>query len=345
MTIGNRIAHLRKQRKLTQDALAREMGVSPQAVSKWEHDQSCPDILLLPRLAKILGVTTDQLLGASGEEAPAEPEPPVEEKAEPIPHDAPAIHVESVDGSQFDVHIDPPKGMGVALALWIMGTGALMLLGPLLGLSQIGFWMSALLSGVIVFSLRSMRRGIRFSNTIFLLCGIFTTLSCLSVIGMELDWNLAWPGIVLLFGVFLLLEQFRKKKRRGSRAFRVSGPDRTVSSTIELCDGYLTYANTFGEDHYRVAAPLLTGGDINVSFGEHVLDFSGVEAVAENCHVEVNSSFGEIRLEIPSRYLADVRLNKSFAEADIQGAPDPNPQGVIHIEANVSFGELTVRYI
>lgn len=62
MTIGNRIAMLRRQRGLKQEELARMLDVSPQAVSKWENDQSCPDISLLPRLAAILGISVDALL-------------------------------------------------------------------------------------------------------------------------------------------------------------------------------------------------------------------------------------------------------------------------------------------
>ncbi|MBP3636094.1 MAG: helix-turn-helix transcriptional regulator [Clostridia bacterium] len=42
MSLGRRIQTLRKQQGLTQDALAEIMGISPQAVSKWENSQSCP---------------------------------------------------------------------------------------------------------------------------------------------------------------------------------------------------------------------------------------------------------------------------------------------------------------
>ena len=69
-SMGNRIAMLRRKKELKQDALAEMLGISPQAVSKWENDQSCPDISLLPKLSKILGVTVDELL--TGE--PATPE-------------------------------------------------------------------------------------------------------------------------------------------------------------------------------------------------------------------------------------------------------------------------------
>lgn len=61
-TLGKRIAELRKEKGLKQEALAEKLSVSPQAVSKWENDQSCPDISVLPLLAELLGVTVDQLL-------------------------------------------------------------------------------------------------------------------------------------------------------------------------------------------------------------------------------------------------------------------------------------------
>lgn len=61
-TLGKRIAELRKKKGLKQETLAEKLAVSPQAVSKWENDLSCPDISVLPQLADILGVTIDQLL-------------------------------------------------------------------------------------------------------------------------------------------------------------------------------------------------------------------------------------------------------------------------------------------
>ena len=62
-TMGKRISDLRKQKGMTQEQLANLVGVTAQAVSKWENDLSCPDISILPQLADALGVTTDQLLG------------------------------------------------------------------------------------------------------------------------------------------------------------------------------------------------------------------------------------------------------------------------------------------
>ena len=63
-SIGRKIAFYRKAKGMTQEELSEKLGVSPQAVSKWEHDAACPDIQLLVPLAKILEVTTDELLSA-----------------------------------------------------------------------------------------------------------------------------------------------------------------------------------------------------------------------------------------------------------------------------------------
>lgn len=61
-TIGKRISEYRKKKNLKQDELAEMLGVSPQAVSKWENDLSCPDISLLPELSRILGVSIDEIV-------------------------------------------------------------------------------------------------------------------------------------------------------------------------------------------------------------------------------------------------------------------------------------------
>jgi transcriptional regulator with XRE-family HTH domain len=60
---GENIKRLRRERDLTQEDLARFLGVSFQAVSKWERGETTPDIATLPGIARYFGVTTDALLG------------------------------------------------------------------------------------------------------------------------------------------------------------------------------------------------------------------------------------------------------------------------------------------
>ena len=59
--IGENIRRLRKQRNISQEVLAQYLGVSFQAVSKWENNDNLPDITMIPALASFFGVSTDEL--------------------------------------------------------------------------------------------------------------------------------------------------------------------------------------------------------------------------------------------------------------------------------------------
>ena len=61
-TLGTKISELRKTRGMTQDELAEKMGVSPQAVSKWENDLSMPDLPILIELSDFFHISLDDLL-------------------------------------------------------------------------------------------------------------------------------------------------------------------------------------------------------------------------------------------------------------------------------------------
>ena len=60
--IGACIARLRKEKGMTQQALASKLQITDKAVSKWERGLSCPDIAILPQIAEILDVNVDDLL-------------------------------------------------------------------------------------------------------------------------------------------------------------------------------------------------------------------------------------------------------------------------------------------
>ena len=61
--ISRNILNYRIQNEITQREFADMLGVSPQAVSKWEKEHCYPDIFTLPDLAKIMHITVDELLG------------------------------------------------------------------------------------------------------------------------------------------------------------------------------------------------------------------------------------------------------------------------------------------
>ena len=114
MTIGKRIAFLRKEKGLTQEELAQHMGISPQAVSKWENDQTCPDISALPKLARLFGVTVDELL--EGKEAlPAVRMLPPEQRKD-IKDMLLRITVDSAEGDKVRVNL-PMALMEIAMEI------------------------------------------------------------------------------------------------------------------------------------------------------------------------------------------------------------------------------------
>lgn len=82
MTLGQRIQELRKRRGLSQEALGEALGVSRQAVSKWEGDNGIPELDTLIALSRFFGVTLGQLLGV--EESVGQSSQPEPDREDPV---------------------------------------------------------------------------------------------------------------------------------------------------------------------------------------------------------------------------------------------------------------------
>lgn len=105
MTLGEKLTQYRKKNNLTQDAVAEKLGVTPQAVSKWENDASCPDIMLLPQIATLYETTVDELLSREAQSVVAlAPESARKAPEEMIFH----ILVDSADGDHVKVNLPLP---------------------------------------------------------------------------------------------------------------------------------------------------------------------------------------------------------------------------------------------
>lgn len=99
---GQSISALRKQKGWTQEELGRKLGVSAQAVSKWETGQAFPDITLLTEIASLFGVSIDTLFDYH-----PEADVHVLSKAEQKDHKAMQIrvHVSSSDGDEVNINV------------------------------------------------------------------------------------------------------------------------------------------------------------------------------------------------------------------------------------------------
>ena len=102
-TIGKQISALRREKGLKQGDIAQALDVSSQAVSKWENDQSCPDISLLPKLARLLGVSVDTLLSGEEEKPAAELVP--EQKRKDIKDMMLRVVIDSEDGEKVRINV------------------------------------------------------------------------------------------------------------------------------------------------------------------------------------------------------------------------------------------------
>lgn len=81
MTLGARLQELRLRHGMSQDALADKLGVSRQAVSKWERDEATPDLDKIIKLSELYGISLDALLKE-------EPQPTKTQQTPPHPHKA-----------------------------------------------------------------------------------------------------------------------------------------------------------------------------------------------------------------------------------------------------------------
>ena len=117
-TIGSRISKYRKEKGMTQEELASRLGVSSQAVSKWENDLSCPDISLLPALCQALGVTSDELL--TGKTNEVRLVPPAERKS--LDELTLRVYVNSADGDRVKVNL-PMRLVKVCLEMGVDVSG------------------------------------------------------------------------------------------------------------------------------------------------------------------------------------------------------------------------------
>ncbi|MBR5320776.1 MAG: helix-turn-helix transcriptional regulator [Clostridia bacterium] len=78
--LADRLVELRKEHKLSQEALAEKLGLSRQSISKWERAEASPDTDNLIALAEVYGITLDQLLGNNEPEKEPQPQPEAPKK-------------------------------------------------------------------------------------------------------------------------------------------------------------------------------------------------------------------------------------------------------------------------
>ena len=339
-TLGKRIIEHRKALGLTQDQLAEKLGVTAQAVSKWENDQSCPDITMLPKLAEIFGTTTDALLGRQ-----AQPVHQAEVVSDSEEDENEGIHLQK---GNWEFRWDSGRRHALFFALFVLLVGGLLLTSRLL-VWDVSFWEILWPSALMMFGLQGVFRKFSFSGIGCTLFGGYFLLENLGITQLNLAGELIFPILIVIFGLSLLADALRKPKKPKFRILHngksVGSGDKNTKSTFTTDVHSFECSLSFGENTHYIELPLLQQGDISCSFGELTVDLSGCEEVFRNCRIDANCSFGELILLVPRRFRVEPDSSTAFASLEIVGQPDPEPKGVIRLDANISFGEITVKYI
>ena len=335
-TLGKRIVSGRKSLGLTQDALAEKLGVTAQAVSKWENDQSCPDITMLPKLAEIFGTTTDALLGI-------ESQVPVQE-AQIVPKET------QEDGFQFrngnwEFKYDASRRGGIFFAVFVLLVGALYLVSSIC-MWSVGLWDIVWPSALLVWGIHAQKPKFSFFGLGCIIFGGFFLVNNFVPVQLQLDSGVVVAIIILLIGGGLLMDALGKP-RKPVFQFNYNAPNGTEGPQNDFSiDGEtFEYNGSFGDHDQFVSMARLRKGAINTNFGDFSVDLSGVTEVSEDCRIEASSSFGNLTVLVPKKFQARCTSSASFAGVETEGSPAPDPVGLIQIHADASFGQITVKYI
>lgn len=332
-TLGKRIVAHRKRLGMTQDKLAELLGVTAQAVSKWENDQSCPDIAMLPRLAEIFGITTDELLGLEKKQVHEAQIVTGSDDDEPE-----GVHINS---GKWEFKWDGGRKSSVGIALWVLLVGGLLMVSHIFKWN-VEFWDVLWPSGLLVFGVFGLFPKFSFFRLGCSLFGAYFLLSNLNFAPFALGKELLLPIFLLLFGLSLLFDAFRKQKKEYAHVSYI-GKKAETHCTI---DGeYFDCATSFGENHHPIALSRLSGGSAQVSFGELEVDLSGCDEIADGCTLDVSCSFGELELLIPRAWRVVPDIHTAFAAMELKGNPAADSEAVIYVNGSASFGEITIRYV
>jgi len=343
-TIGKRITELRRESGMTQEQLAEKMGVSPQAVSKWENDVSCPDISALPLLSEVFGVTTDYLLGVN---APQEEEPEDEQEqakyceAEIVGGQDGEEKKKNVKGN-FEWHWDarPRKG-GIIFALSLIVIGvALFLTNSGLGFitQGVSLWSVVWPSVIMALGISSFIKELSPFSLGCALLGLYYLLYNLGAVSWKLDWGRFWPVVLVLIGLSVLTDHlFRKRRIMRVRHNEVS--------ELSDEDGFINVDCSFSQVNAKTEGAVLRGGKADISFGRCVIDYSSCTEVQPGARLDIDLSFGGATVVLPRCVKTAINVDHSFGSHSLHGEPDETAAGVLLINGDISFGNLDIKYI
>lgn len=330
-TLGKRIVSNRKRLGITQERLAEQLGITAQAVSKWENDQSCPDITMLPKLAEIFGITTDALLGITHPEQQKPPE------TKPVTENSDSSH-------KLEVHWDTERKNNIILAVWIMLTAGCLFVANRSDL-DVSLWDILWTNGLITFGIFGIFKKFSFFWLGSTLLGAYFLLDKLNAMPDFFSRDLLLPVFLLLFGLSLLLNAICKPKKPTISITHNGEPGINSISGCNISDDSFDIECAFGEKNQIIELSEFRHGNVDLSFGNITLDLTAVEHFMQGCSLDADCAFGKLTILVPRNIIVELDKDSAFGSVDIQGNHDTNVISSIRIDADVSFGQINIKYI
>ena len=330
-TLGKRIAMLRKNQGWTQEQLGEKVGVSAQAVSKWENDLACPDIATLPLLADLFGVTTDELLGVK----------PIEPRVVVLDKDP----EEEQKKAHFRLSFQKDTGKWGAIVLCITAILVCTMLilrsaTPLFNRPDVGTW--NYIWPILVFGLGLLI--VRNSPVLGITAMAFGAYE-LVWFGWGVPFEIKWYVVLLIFAVAMLVRIILDKlgllpKKRDVR-MEGSAPNRVCEYSDE--GQFLRAEMRFGSNRIEYPYDTLNGMDLETSFGDHRIDLRKVQHF-HGCVLKADVNFGNVVILVPDCVRITRSADTAFAAVHVLGAPRPDASETAYLRGDVNFGNLEIRY-
>lgn len=323
---------------MTQEELAGAVGVSPQAVSKWENDYSCPDITILPMLAKVFGISTDELLGG-GDRTAAEGE---------------FIENPDENGTRFEYGSKKERdkdhwkfdfgGVSAGKIWWgifIILIGAVLILKNATNIIPWGFWDVIWPSAIICFGMSELcHRPSAFSVSVTVI-GVYMLLCNTDVIPPSFSGKWFVIGALLIIcGISAVIPKRFKLIR-----FIKHGKHPGAARELRCDNGYINYEGAFCSDRVEFEGGVLHGGNLEVSFGSYIVDLTPLDMVGENAALDVEVSFASLTLLLPHTVRVTEARDTAFGSVNIKGRAYDDAPYNLTVSSDVSFGSLDIKYV
>ena len=251
----------------------------------------------------------------------------------------------------YHPYLFPERPINLFMNIRSKGPGRDLLMGALLLIdnlmqTNVGFWSLVWPSFLLMLGLFSSKK-FSWTNAGFVLLGGYFLLKNIGLLPFELGGKVIWPALVILFGISLLADALRKPKNASYRFYnkRTGQEHHEAIHRCQVIDNEFECENCFGDGDYRITTELLRCGDVENNFGSAKLDFSGVQAVADDCHINAECNFGELKLLVPRRFLVQLSPETAFGSVQTQGQPEETVDGIITMHCEANFGSIVICYI